>query len=69
MSYRILVYSGAMLAMAVAAWGVDPIDPTPCAGLMLAFTWCAYRIGLPKDGRGWEGALVGASDDALSRVR
>ena len=59
---RVGLHASVMLGVALAVWGLEVIDPTACAGMMLLFTWCAYRIGLPKDARGWEEALVGGNN-------
>ena len=67
-SYAVAVHATVMLAVAVAVWGVDPIEPVPCAGLMLVFTWCAYRIGAPNDWR-WVADLVGVGDAVMDGIR
>lgn len=62
------MYASVMLAVSLAVWAVDVIDPTACAGMMLVFTWCAYRIGLPKDARGWEEGLAGSNGSDSARL-
>ena len=43
MVFQMLALTSTMASVALAVWLLDPLEPLPCAALVVAFAWCSHR--------------------------